>query len=93
MRFELNSATPINDAVLTLVLARLSAEGLVGAARVRLDVRHDVDHAANAIVVRGSGEAFESITRIFTSLLAREFGEDAFVARTLDRSAPEPTAA
>lgn len=80
-RFEFTNEISLAEAELTLDLARFSAEGLVGPARVRLDVVHRLDDEGHAIVVEGEGEAFETVVRVFTGLLNREFGESAFRIR------------
>lgn len=90
VRFEFDGIVPLAEAELTLDLARYSAEGLVGQARVRLDVVQRLDSDGHAIVVEGEGEAFESVVRVYAALLIREFGETAFRART--EQAGEPAA-
>jgi len=90
MKFEFVRGVNMNEVALTLVLARISAEGIVGAARVRLEVQHELDRVGKAFVVRGAGEAFDAVVRIFTSLLNREFGDAAF---TVQPSRPVETAA
>lgn len=90
VRFELDATVPLAEARLTLDLARYSAEGLVGQARVRLDVVQRLDSEGHAIVVEGEGEALESVVRVYAALLIREFGETAFRTRT--EQAGEPAA-
>ncbi len=93
VRFEFDGLVPLAEAELTLDLARYSAEGLVGQARVRLDVVQRLDSDGHAIVVEGDGEAFESVVRVYAALLIREFGETAFRTRTEQAGEPAVEAA
>ena len=93
VRFEFDATVPLAEAELTLDLARYSAEGLVGQARVRLDVLQRLDSDGHAIVVEGEGEAFETVVRVYAALLIREFGETAFQTRTEQAGEPAVEAA
>ncbi len=88
VRIELDATVPQAEPELTLDLARYSAEGLVGQARVRLDIVQRLDSEGHAIVVEGKGEAFESVVRVYAALLIRELGETAFRTRTERASEP-----
>lgn len=80
-RFEFTPTVPLADAELTLQLAMIAAEGLVGKARVCLDASYHVDGPRWAIIVDGTNIVGAIIVRIFVGLLNREFGEDAFAVR------------
>jgi hypothetical protein len=56
----------------------LAVEGLVGSARIRLDVSYYVDEPRRVIIVDGSNEVAGAVVRVFTNLLLREFDEDSF---------------
>jgi len=90
-RFEFDRKVPLEDAEMSLHLAMIVAEGLFGRARVRLDVRYDVDERRRLIVVDGATEIGAVVTRMFTGLLLREFGEDAFRTRRAERAREDHT--
>jgi hypothetical protein len=81
---ERNSMDEIRD---SLFLAIFSAEGIHGEAQVRLDAAFRLDEAKRACALDGSTAVGQTIARVFTWLLTREFGEDAFtVERNVDLS-------
>jgi hypothetical protein len=69
------------------MLAVLSAEGIHGRARVRLDAAFYLDEKKRACVVDAATPVGQTVAQIFTGLLTREFGEDAF---TVERLAAPP---
>jgi hypothetical protein len=91
-RYTFDKGTPLSDVRDSLLLAAFSAEGLHGRAQVRLDAAFEVDEKKGVCVVDAATSVGRSIVQIFTSLLAREFGDDAFTvervaARSSDRVA------
>ena len=62
----------------TLLLSVLAAEGLYGAAQVRLDLGLAADEAIGVIVVDASTDVGQAVNGIFTNLLMREFGPESF---------------
>ena len=62
----------------SLLLAVCAAEGVHGQAQVRMDGAFLLEEATRACVVDATTPVGETIARIFTRFLAREFGEDAF---------------
>ena len=90
-RFTFSSRADLAEAEATLHLALLAAEGLFGRARVRLDVRYDVDERRRLIVVDGATEIGAVVTRMFTGLLLREFGDDAFRTHRAERAREDRT--
>lgn len=87
-QFEFTSEVSMDEAAMTLDLARYSAEGLVGQARVRLDVMHHKDEAERVIILEGTGEALDAVVRVYTALLTREFGEGAFMVQKCQEGGP-----
>jgi len=89
-RFEFEPSIQLTEAELSLHLALYAVEGLYGEARVRLDASYHLDEAGRGITVDCGTEVGAAVVQVFTRLLSREFGEDAFrVRRTEDRgSAP-----
>lgn len=79
-RFKIDSNVPLDEAEMSLHLAMFAVEGLVGPARIRLDVSYYVDEPRRVIIVDGSNEVAGAVVRVFTNLLLREFGEDSFHA-------------
>jgi hypothetical protein len=82
-RFELASSIPIAEAEMSLHVGLFAIEGLFGEARTRLEAGYHLDEAHNVIVVNGSGEVGAALVKVFTGLLLREFGEDAFTVRRI----------
>ena len=76
-RFEIDKSVPLTEAEQSLHLAMVAIEGLYGPAGVRLDARYHLDESGRAIEVDGSTPVGSSLVKIFTTLLLREFGDDA----------------
>ena len=83
-RFVFEPQIVLEEAEMTLQLAIFAAEGLFGAARVRLDFGYYVDEPSRTIIVAGTTEVGDTIVKIFTGLALREFGEDAFRTRRIE---------
>lgn len=86
-RFEFEPSVQLAEAEMSLHLAMYAVEGLFGEARVRLDASYQLDDARRAITVDGSTEVGAAIVKVFTRLLGREFGEDAFCVRRVSECA------
>lgn len=84
LRFTLASDVPLDEAEMTLQLATFAAEGLFGAARVRLEFGYHVDLDGHALLVDGTTEVGTAVVRVLTGLLLREFGEDSFRVQRLN---------
>lgn len=80
-RFEFHDRATRAEAELTLHLATYAVEGLFGAARVRLDASPRIDVPRQAITIDGATNVGAALASVFTSLLLREFGPDAFRVR------------
>jgi len=92
-RYTFNEKTSLAEVRDSLFLAVFSAEGLHGRAQVRLDAAFHLDEKKRACVVDAASAVGKTIAQIFTGLLSREFGEDAFaVERVVDGPATEPGA-
>lgn len=76
-RFEIDQSVPLTEAEQSLHLAMIALEGLYGSAGIRLDARYHLDEGGRAIVVDGSTPIGSSLVKVFSTLLTREFGEDA----------------
>lgn len=90
-RFRFSERVPLEEAEMSLHLAIFATEGLFGQACVRLDARYELDTDAHALVIDATHAVGSAIVRIFSGLLLREFGEDAFqVERVNAMSELEP---
>jgi len=77
-RYRFAGQVNLRDAGETLLLSVLAAEGLFGAARVRMDIGVATDEAIGVIVVDASTVVGQVINGIFTAFISREFGPSAF---------------
>jgi hypothetical protein len=90
-RYTFDEKTPIAEVHDSLFLAVFSAEGLHGRVQVRLDAAFCLDEKKRACVVDAATPVGQAIARIFTGLLTRQFGEDAFtVERVVEPPAADP---
>ena len=88
-KYRFSKSVPLRDVEETLLLAVLAAESLHGQSRVRLDAAYRLDHAKRACVIDAGTDVGRDITRIFTGLAIREFGQDAFEVERIE-GAPKP---
>ena len=77
-KFTFEKRVSLSDAVESLYLAIFSAEGLHGRAQVRLDAGYALDEAQRRLVVAAGSAVGRTVAQIFTGLLGRQFGENAF---------------
>ncbi len=83
-RYKFGSIMYLPNAEGTLHVALIAAEGLFGEARVRMDAGYAVDEVLRVFVVDASTEVGQAVTGMFTSLLLREFGPEAFHVRRVE---------
>ncbi len=75
---------PIDAVKDSLLLAVMAVEGLKGRARIQLEARFRLDRVERSCVIEANTVVGDSIARIFTRFLAKEFSEQAFkVERTV----------
>ncbi len=84
---EKTSQAEVRD---SLILAMFCAEGLHGQAEVQLDAAFCLDEEKRACAVDAATPVGRTIARIFTGLLLREFGEDAFKVERLSEPPKQP---
>jgi hypothetical protein len=89
-RYTFTEGTSLTEVENSLFLAVFSAEGLHGRAQVRLYAGYFLDEKRRACVVDAATAVGKTIAQIFTGLLGREFGDDAF---TVERVVGAPLAA
>ncbi len=61
-----------------LALAMISAEGIYGRARVRMETQCDMNQKTRTCTVSADSEVGREICRVFTEFLILQFGEDRF---------------
>jgi len=83
-RFTFEKKTPLIEAEMSLHLAMIAVEGLLGQATVRMDASYHVDEPRNVIIVDGTTPVGAAVVRVFTAFLIREFGNDAFNVRRVE---------
>lgn len=87
VQFQFDQGVSLIDVEMSLHLAMFAAEGLYGRARVRLEAKYTFNQQDHTLAVDMRTEVGAAIVRLFTGLLLREYGEDAF---EIDRQ-PEGT--
>ncbi len=85
-RYSFRPTVDLDEVEDSLLLAVFAAEGVHGHSQVRMDGEFLLDEAKRACVVDATTPAGETIAKVFTTFLGREFGEDAF---TVERVASE----
>jgi hypothetical protein len=91
-RYSFDAKIPFEEIEGCLFLALLAAESLHGRALVRLNASFCLDMAKRCLVLDATTEVGRSIASIFVGFITREFGDDSFKVRRLQR-APKPEAA
>ncbi len=89
-RFLFSTDVPLDEAEMTLQLATFAAEGLFGTPRVRLDFGYHVDADRQMLIVDGSKDVGATVVQVFTGLLLREFGEEAFRVERISSPTHQP---
>lgn len=72
-----DTRVPMAEVEATLQLARLAAECIHGAERVRLEARCGLDELIRAVEIDVSGRVGRTLALIFGGFIRREFGHDA----------------
>lgn len=88
--FKFKDAVSMQEVEETLYLSMFASEGIHGRARVRLEKSFLADPKLHACAIDGSTAVGVTIAQVFTGLLTREIGEDAFsVHRVIDPPPPQ----
>jgi hypothetical protein len=77
-RYSFDTKVPLQEAIESLYLAIFAAEGVHGRAQVRLDAGYAFDKEGRSLAIDAGTPVGKTVSQIFTSLLTRQFGEDAF---------------
>ena len=92
--FRILNPIPLADLEAMLVVAMSAADGIHGRAQVRLDARFGLDREHRTCHMDASTEVGRTLAHVFTELLTRGFGEEAFRVERVERPAagqPPPT--
>jgi hypothetical protein len=82
-RFQFKETIPAKVIEETLFWAVFNAESVFGKPKVRLDASFLFDREKKVCVIDKTTDVGQHIAQIFTSLVTREFGEDAFKVERL----------
>ena len=88
-RYRFDESVALDRAEETLCLASLAAEAVHGRSHVRLDAAFVLDKQARTCVIDAGTDVGETLARIFTGLLAEEFGDEAFRVERVFRTADQ----
>ena len=77
-KFSFNENVPGKEVEENLFWAVFNAESVFGKPKVRLDASFLFDRQKKVCVIDKTTEVGQHIAQIFTSLMTREFGEEAF---------------
>jgi hypothetical protein len=91
-RYRFERDVPLKAARESLLLAVIAAECLHGETQVRLDASYRFSRQRRSCVIDASTDVGRDISRLFTGLAIREFGEDAFQVERIQDSHPEEMA-
>jgi len=76
--YRFDTDLPMDAIKGSLLLAVIAVEGLKGRARVQLEARFKLNKNKRSCEIEANTDVGESIARIFTVFLVKEFGEQAF---------------
>ena len=85
-QYRFDPGISLHDVEDSLLLAVLAVESLEGRSRLKLAAKISVDRRARSAEVGADTDVGESIARIFTGFLAKQFGEKAFKVERRDAS-------
>jgi len=84
-RYSFDSSVDIAEVEASLLLALLATESLHGESQVRLEASHALDSENRTCVINASGSIGRDLNRLFVGFVRREFGENSFSVRLVDR--------
>ena len=86
--YTFEKKVPLQEAVESLYLAIFASEGIHGHAQVLLEAGYAFDQRKRTLVVAAASEVGKTISRIFTALLSRQFGERSFRVEHVGKERP-----
>ncbi len=82
-RYTFDEQVPLADVRYSFLLAAIAAEGVHGQAQVLLEAGYALDEKARTCVLDATTAVGKTVSRIFTTLLTKEFGERAFTVERI----------
>lgn len=76
--YQFGQDIPIDAVKDSLLLAVMAVEGLKGRTRVQLEARFRLNRSERSCVIEADTDVGESIARIFTGFLGKQFAEKTF---------------
>lgn len=84
-KYEFNQSIAIPDVEASFLLAIFAVESLHGESETRLLAEHAMDQERRTCVIDSSTPVGRDLNRLFVGFLRREFGDDGFTVRRVDR--------
>jgi hypothetical protein len=85
-RYQFNKKVPLQEVEDSLMLAVLAVEGIYGRSRLQLDANFLLNKGKRTCVVDTGTEVGIHIACIFTEFLSRQFGEQSFQVKRIDKN-------
>ncbi len=82
-RFVIDDSISMDEVEATLLLAILAVECLFGESRIRMEAAYSIAKDKHTCVIDATNDVGESICRVFTGYLTREFWDNAFTVRPI----------
>ena len=91
--YQIMDGIPMNAVKDSLLLSVMAAESLYGRPRINLEARFRLERVSRVYIIEAGTKIGETIARVFTGLLIREFGERAFKVERKETSLEVETTA
>lgn len=91
--YQIKEGVPLDAVKDSLLLSVMAAESLYGRSRINLEARFRLEKASRVCMIEAGTKIGETIARVFTGLLIREFGEQAFKVERRETSLEVETTA
>ncbi|NQT35249.1 hypothetical protein HQ587_08670 [bacterium] len=91
--YQIMDGIPMNAVKDSLLLSVMAAESLYGRPRINLEARFRLERVSRVYIIEAGSKIGETIARVFTGLLIREFGEQAFKVERKETSLEVETTA
>jgi len=92
-RYQINDGILMNAVKDSLLISIMAVESLYGRSRINLEARFRLENASRVCIIEVGTQIGETIARVFTGLLIREFGELAFKVEKRETSLEVETTA
>ena len=91
--YRIKEGIPMDAVKDSLLLSVMAAESLYGRPRINLEARFRFEGSTRCCIIKAETSVGETIARVFTDLLIREFGEQAFKVERSETSLEVETTA